>query len=108
MLGASSASEDACEECPEGANCPPGTMLRTLELQRGYWRLSRDTLDIRSCPSTTTDDGDVWSPCRGGVDVGTDGDGYCEAEGGFLGPRCEVCEVVGGARAPAACARTRV
>ena len=53
--------------------------------------LGRD-VEFISDAFSLSDDGEVWTPCRGGVEVGTDGAGYCAVEGGFSGPRCEVCE----------------
>ena len=61
-----------------------GTTLETVVLEAGYWRHSTATGKVLRCRS----DGS-WSPCLGGGDAGSDGDGYC-AEG-FRGPRCELC-----------------
>jgi hypothetical protein len=39
-------------------------------------------------------DGD-WTPCRGGITAGDEGDGYCKE--GYRGPRCELCDGSGSA-----------
>ena len=51
----------------------------------GYWRHSIATVETHLCKS----DGS-WSPCDGGGEAGTEGDGYCAT--GYRGPRCELCD----------------
>jgi hypothetical protein len=53
-------------------------------LEHGFWRHSNATKQMWRCKSS----GD-WSPCKGGVDAGSDGDGYCDDV--HHGPRCELC-----------------
>ncbi|KAL1512389.1 hypothetical protein AB1Y20_005647 [Prymnesium parvum] len=75
-----------CTSCNtlEGVRCPANTTASTLALHRGFWRHSVTTLETWPCKSQGS-----WSPCRGGVDAGDEGTGYCEAE--YYGPRCELC-----------------
>eukprot|EP00966_Prymnesium_polylepis_P044096 1022501-Prymnesium_polylepis.1 len=56
-----------------------------LTLKVGYWRHSTVTLQTHSCPIA-----EGWTPCRGGIDAGHEGDGYCAP--GHRGLRCEVCD----------------
>ena len=68
-----------CNECPWGAECPkPGTTLRTLSLQKGFWRLTEASLDIRRC--------NEFYACEGG---GANDTG-CRA--GHHGPLCHICD----------------
>ena len=70
-----------CEECPEHARCGFNTTLTTLLVPPDYWRLSPHSWKISKC-------GD--SRCRGGVDAGVNGEGYCAA--GHTGPLCLLCQ----------------
>ena len=40
-----------CTSCPTGTECPIGSMVTTLGVLPGYWRISGSTIDVRSCPS---------------------------------------------------------
>jgi hypothetical protein len=60
------------------------TTIATLNLTRGYWRHSALTIDMHGCKEDR-----VWTPCRGGANASSTGEGYC-AEG-YRGPRCELC-----------------
>eukprot|EP00966_Prymnesium_polylepis_P199055 4612717-Prymnesium_polylepis.1 len=76
----------SCQPCDSlsGVSCPWNTSLASLVLAPQYWRHSPKTNDSRRCRSSGS-----WSPCRGGVDPGDEGDGYCEPD--YRGPMCEVC-----------------
>ena len=53
-----------CVPCTIGSNCSlPGVLLRSLPLQRGYYRISQHTADVRRCPDLTR------GGCAGGDDV---------------------------------------
>eukprot|EP00966_Prymnesium_polylepis_P331906 7387456-Prymnesium_polylepis.6 len=80
--------------------CVESTTLATVELLPGSWRLSGASEEVVKCfTSSPTDadntsglgsvDGSWWSPCKGGVEPGFEGEGYCEK--GYTGPRCERC-----------------
>mmetsp|Transcript_53830 Transcript_53830/g.159492 ORF Transcript_53830/g.159492 Transcript_53830/m.159492 type:complete len:407 (+) Transcript_53830:330-1550(+) len=83
--GNSSASECTVCSAIRGVCCDNDTTIATLHLVRGHWRHSTATIKTYFCKS----DGS-WTPCHGGGDVSTQGDGYC-AEG-YRGPRCELCD----------------
>eukprot|EP00966_Prymnesium_polylepis_P089889 2081389-Prymnesium_polylepis.1 len=78
----------ACTHCDAigGVSCGTDTVIRTLSIDTYYWLHSEHTTATYRCKQS----GD-WTPCRGGVDAGLEGDGYCEP--GFHGPRCELCDV---------------
>eukprot|EP00966_Prymnesium_polylepis_P303148 7002547-Prymnesium_polylepis.1 len=88
---------DQCAPCSsivtkdghQGVSCMSNTTLGTLALREQYWRHSSATTDLHRCKSSHG-----WTPCRGGVDAGKGGIGYCdnETDGGYEGPRCEVCK----------------
>ena len=84
-LANSSATD--CELCSaiRGVSCGVNTTLATLQLVQAHWRHTGATVQTWRCKS----DGS-WSPCLGGANAGTEGDGYC-AEG-YQGPRCELCD----------------
>ena len=73
-----------CSTAAHGVSCGSNTTVATFNLTSGYWRHSVLTMETWRCKSN----GD-WTPCRGGADAGTDGDGYCQP--GYRGPRCEIC-----------------
>eukprot|EP00966_Prymnesium_polylepis_P086447 2001199-Prymnesium_polylepis.1 len=79
-----------CTRCDDaatkGVECEFNATIRTLVLKARHWRHSTATL--RTYPCRSNDGG--WTPCRGGVGVGNDGDGYCAT--GYQGPRCELCD----------------
>lgn len=79
--------EFECEQCDEevqGAKCPAGTEVSTLQLDRGHWRPSNRTTEILFCKTSGN-----HTPCNGGSEAGDQGDGYCLED--FYGPRCELC-----------------
>ena len=75
----------ACLAPETAAACPENSTLATVELARGYWRLSPAARELSACVVM----GNVTA-CRGGRDVGDDGAGYCVE--GHHGPLCQVCE----------------
>ena len=82
-LANSSAAE--CQPCDaEATSCVRNTTRETLAMNPGYWRHSTATAETHRCKLSGS-----WTPCRGGMDGGLEGDGYCKQ--GFRGPRCEVC-----------------
>jgi len=59
--------------------------VQLAELNRNWWRASRNTTQIHACV-------DFWqpgepTPCAGGRDPSS----YCEPNRGLIGPRCRVC-----------------
>ena len=73
-----------CRPCPIGANCSAGAIsLRTLPLQRGYFRPSAESLDMRRCPDASASA--QLSGCIGGSDPSS----YCVS--GLSGPFCRLC-----------------
>jgi hypothetical protein len=86
-----------CKECLSGgAVCVEGTTLATVELLPGRWRLSGASEEVVRCFTSSPTvagnssdldvvDGSWWSPCKGGVEPGFEGQGYCE--NGYTGPR---------------------
>ena len=70
---------DTCKDVFEGIEGDVNkTTLETLPLQRGFWRTSNSSDNVRSCM--------VKEACVGGEEV----DGYCRD--GHGGPYCNVCE----------------
>jgi hypothetical protein len=67
------------------------TTTESVVVNRGHWRISTSTLDIYACR-----DNNGVSPCLGGSDAGTRGNGYCAA--GHFGPKCESCLATGDGR----------
>eukprot|EP00966_Prymnesium_polylepis_P033100 769801-Prymnesium_polylepis.1 len=82
-----------CEPClAGGAICAEGTSLATVELPPGRWRLSGASEEVAKCfisstpdSSNTTGGATAWSPCKGGIEIGFEGEGYCNT--GYTGPR---------------------
>jgi|EP00966_Prymnesium_polylepis_P139190 hypothetical protein len=82
-----------CKPClPGGTICAEGSALATVELPPGRWRLSGASEDVVKCfissatdSSSNTTGGASWSPCKGGVEIGFEGEGYCQV--GYTGPR---------------------
>lgn len=72
----------SCRSCPTGASCPLNSTVASLQMQRGFWRLSTASAVIYECEDT--DDGST--PCTGGNSSGA----LCRE--GHSGPLCEVCE----------------
>ena len=81
-----------------GTSCRLNATLATLNLTESYWRHSNATNQTWACIVSGG-----WSPCRGGVDAGHEGDGYCAP--GYRGPRCEMCMSAGSSDGPALTAR---
>ena len=53
-----------CEECPAGTDCSAGGVtLRSLPLRSGYYRLNRESSDVRRCPDESYGEA---SGCRSG------------------------------------------
>jgi len=79
---------ESCERCDQtqmrGVSCGANTTTASLNLTKGYWRHSTNTLRVWPCKVS-----EGWTPCRGGIDAGHEGDGYCEL--GYHGPYCELC-----------------
>eukprot|EP00965_Chrysotila_dentata_P101041 3337445-Pleurochrysis_carterae.AAC.13 len=78
-------AEDDCSDCStvDGIACPRNTTLSTIDIRQGYWRHSASTKVVYECRSG--DNG--RTPCAGGKNAGTNGDGYCAI--GHKGPVCE-------------------
>eukprot|EP00966_Prymnesium_polylepis_P026982 624044-Prymnesium_polylepis.2 len=76
-----------CQLCSaiRGVSCGLDTTLAKLRLAHAHWRHTNATAQPWACKS----DGG-WSPCHGGSDAGTEGNGYCTE--GYHGPRCELCD----------------
>lgn len=67
--------EPVCADLPEGANAlSEGTTVRTLNVEKGYYRISADSINILECYNKDA--------CVGGDTVGE----YCAP--GYEGP-CE-------------------
>ena len=81
----SSASE--CRSCGAiwGVSCGFDATIAAVNLTVGAWRHSNLTLETWTCKSMGG-----WTPCRGGVNAGHEGNGYCAD--GHVGPRCELCD----------------
>jgi hypothetical protein len=95
-----------CRPCLSGGvTCNESTALASVALAPGRWRLSSTSEEVAKCfflsPDGTSHasdarvaDGDSadatwWSPCKGGVAAGLEGEGYCQV--GYAGPLCERC-----------------
>ena len=78
-----------CTPCSaiDGVSCRSNTTTETLSLTFGYWRHSTATLETWPCKSSGG-----RSPCVGGIDAGSNGNGYCAA--GFRGPVSQVRRLV--------------
>eukprot|EP00966_Prymnesium_polylepis_P321090 7377409-Prymnesium_polylepis.2 len=79
-----SVSTENCNQCPTGAICSFNTTVATMELLEGFWRISMETSEVSACEWK-----DDYTPCRGGVDAGDHGVGYCAP--GHRGPWCQLC-----------------
>ena len=64
----------------------PISIVETIRVEVGYWRLSNRTTDIRRCQYY--DDPDK-TPCKGQEEIG---DALCVAEGNQHGPLCKLCD----------------
>ena len=81
-----------CVPCPFGVRCPSiGTTVETLHIERGYYRLSNASTDVRRCPDAAVNCSDApeclesTSGCRGGTS-GTTAIARRRLEGGLLPP----------------------
>ena len=84
-----SADEASCAPCPqEGFLCPENSTLSTIELERGYWRMSPTVQEASACIVRLVDNRTV-SACAGGR---TDNEGSSNCVQGHQGPLCQVCE----------------
>ena len=74
--------EGTCLRCPQpGSNCTlPGSELAHLQLRPGYFRLTSNSLDIRSCPDVSK-----------GVDSGCQGNAQGPCKVGLAGVFCREC-----------------
>ncbi|KAL3932278.1 MAG: hypothetical protein SGPRY_000770 [Prymnesium sp.] len=73
----------SCQQCPLNVQCDSvGIRVDQLLLERGYWRKSPLSVDIRPCPGalarTSTCLGDPETPCASGL-----GGVYCKSCGGL-------------------------
>ncbi|KAK3282832.1 hypothetical protein CYMTET_9456 [Cymbomonas tetramitiformis] len=71
-----------CLECPEGATCEGGSLLKDIIANKGYWRSSRDSAYFLECDRSDTDGKQDW--CQGGVES--------DCIEGHKGPLCNICE----------------
>jgi hypothetical protein len=87
-----------CARCIVGTVCRGrGTTRHNLTLQRGYWRRSASSLDVRRCPDAVTNCSSSGraicehstSACQGGAHDGA----YCAS--GLTGPLCRLCNTSG-------------
>ena len=77
-----------CTACPVGSECKlSGNTLASLPLLPGFWRLSRDTTDIRECPDSSKNN---ESACIGGS-----GETCVEWT---AGPYCRLCNATDSSR----------
>ena len=75
-----------CEPCLEHATCGIDTLLETVSVNAGHWRLSNRSTQILGC-SRAEDESIV--ACVGGSDAGVLGAGYCAER--HSGPVCAAC-----------------
>ena len=77
----------SCRICPVGADCrEPGLTLETIPLERGYWRKSSSSVELRACDGASSG----HTACIGGN--GT----LCKPW--TTGPYCTLCNVTDGSR----------
>ena len=70
-----------CATCPVGTRCLGGVALRSLPLSTGYFRPSRESVDVRRCPDAFSGNnsgclGGSVEPCRSTL----------------AGPFCSLCD----------------
>jgi hypothetical protein len=70
----------ACKDCPEGAICAGNTTLKTLDVEKGYYRFELWSSELIRCPYPNN--------CNGGSAKA--GDNMCIR--GAYGPLCELCK----------------
>ena len=74
-----------CVPCLEHSKCGVDTLLETIAVDKGYWRLSGLSTEPIKCSHGDND----ATPCIGGSSPGAVGQGYCI--NGTRGPKCVVC-----------------
>ena len=83
-----------CHEPPLGATAPSsGTTVATLTLEKGYFRTSNQSRDVRKCYQEDA--------CRGGNDTAT----YCTP--GYTGPCAKQLEIISYIEPPFSCCPMR-
>ena len=92
----SSDGDEACLECPSGANCKvPGLTVSDIKVQRGYWRSSPASHNIIRCPTLEACPGSELLPESDVSQTGSNKTNMnttsytCNA--GYYGPLCMVC-----------------
>ena len=87
-----------CVVCPVGAMCnASGVTLDTLPLEEGYWRIARNSTDVRRCPGNFAGSGChgcFGDACvEGGSAIWASNHSLCKAEPYRLtGPYCTLCD----------------
>ena len=72
---------EECVSCDGlAADCPEGTFLATLDVDKGYYRFRSDSKDIIKCPTRAA--------CGGGTSVADD-----SCNEGYHGALCSACQV---------------
>ena len=79
-----------CLEPEQGAVCAANSILATVELRPGYWRMSNRSTELSKCVKVGSGDGSTVTACVGGKEAEVRGRGYCVAA--HSGPLCQVCE----------------
>lgn len=78
---------DSASPCPTGAECLNGSSILSLKVLPGYWRASKQTMEIRKCRfKSLCLPNSVSSPSTDDSDFGTH---YCTS--GSTGVLCEQC-----------------
>jgi len=78
-------ADGVCEPCPVGANCNRvGITLENLPLEKGYYRISVLTANVRECP----DKNSGHTGCEGNVDTGGVGSVCAETLDGIYCTSC--------------------
>jgi len=91
-----------CRVCPSGSDCHSvGTALSNVPIKRGYFRLTKDSVDIRRCPdaasgcSNKPECEESNSGCLGSVDrdkmASEVQENLCRP--GLAGPFCRLCNL---------------
>ena len=91
------ATEPQCLPCRIGTRCPRlGATRQTLDIERGYWRPSIDSLEVRRCPDAAVGCTDAFqcnashSGCRG-IGAGDESVGPLGCHPTLDGPYCRLC-----------------
>jgi len=69
-----------CMECPENFICEKGAIIETLKLNKGFWRVDKNSLEAIRCKKGYN--------CIGG-EITNSSDDLCNI--GHTGPVCDVC-----------------